>query len=88
MVEREGGGCYAPLKVPPAGQLLFWGRAGRPARRLLALTDLATDPNFRALGAFGEIQQVALGETAGVLPLALAGLVRAREIHRYSRWSQ
>ena len=25
------GGRFAPLKVPPAGQLLFWGRADRPA---------------------------------------------------------
>ncbi len=41
-----------PRKVPPAGQLLFWGRAGRPAPSLLAFTGLAADPELSAFGAF------------------------------------
>jgi hypothetical protein len=75
------GGRGAPLKVPPAGQQLFWGRAQRPAYRSLTFTGFATDPNFRALGAFGEVQQIALGKAAGVLPVAIAGFVRACKIN-------
>jgi hypothetical protein len=75
------GGRGAPLKVPPAGQQLFWGRAGRPALASLAFTRFAADPNLSAFGAFGEVQQIALGKAGGVLPVTIAGLVRACKIN-------
>mgnify|MGYP003662718248 CR=1 FL=1 len=48
----------------------------------MAFTGFAADPDFRTLGAFGEVEQIALGKAGGVLPVAIAILVRACKINR------
>lgn len=73
--------------MPPAGQLLFWGRAwpGSILFDALGALDcvfrhLAGNPDFRPFRAFGDVQKVALGITRRGLPLPLAGLVGAGKI--------
>lgn len=79
-------GCYErdgrkrPAKVPPAGQLLFWGRTRGPALQLGIGRKLLCDPSLGPFRAFGEVQQVIVAKAAGIAPIAVLRLVRACQV--------
>jgi len=65
-----------PVLVPPAGQLLFWGRARTPGSAGLgAGSELSADPDFGAISALRNIQKVAMKEARRVFPFVLVVLI-------------
>lgn len=77
--EGKGAGAYAPL-MPPAGQHLFWGRSEAAPALPSPGIGLTANPDFCALCALGDIEQVGMVETVRIAPFAGIGLVGAGHI--------
>lgn len=77
MLEKEAG-VFDPLSAS-GGAALVLGPGLGPALVSPGI-HLTANPDFGALRAFGEIEQVALVETAGIAPFARVGLVGAGQI--------
>lgn len=78
MLGRKGLGAFGPLSAS-GGAAFVLGPGLSPALQSLGI-DLTANPDFSALCAFGEIEQVRMVETAGIAPFAGISLVGSRQI--------
>lgn len=63
--------------MPPAGQLLFWGRTRVLRGVLFGCIGLPRDPVLGAFCGLGDIEQISMTVAGGALPLAFTVFVRA-----------